>query len=86
MSTTTSPIPVLRGCGGTTLQAEEDALVLRRQRKEKRIPLQVVRHVSADGHALAVELTALDRCNPHPWLSPPGTRLLPERRRPQIAP
>ncbi|OSZ56317.1 hypothetical protein OQI_33600 [Streptomyces pharetrae CZA14] len=58
MSPTTSPIPVLRGSGGTTLQAKEDALVLRRWRKEKRIPLQAVRQVRAEGRALAVELTA----------------------------
>ncbi|MFE2557370.1 hypothetical protein ACFXGT_15355 [Streptomyces sp. NPDC059352] len=58
MSTATSPMPVLRGSGGTTLQAEEDALVLRRWRKEKRIPLQAVRQVRAEGRALAVELTA----------------------------
>ncbi|MFH9736818.1 hypothetical protein ACH4MA_03880 [Streptomyces roseolus] len=58
MSITTSPIPVLRGSGGTTLQAEEDALVLRRWRKEKRIPLRAVRQVRAEGRALSVELTA----------------------------
>ncbi|MFF4174295.1 hypothetical protein [Streptomyces sp. NPDC001744] len=58
MSTTTSPIPVLRGSGGTTLQADGDALALRRWRKEKRIPLQAVRQVRAEGRALAVELTA----------------------------
>ncbi|MER7520468.1 hypothetical protein [Streptomyces sp. NPDC126499] len=54
---TTSPIPVLRGSGGT-LQAEEDALVLSRRRRERRIPLQAVRQVRAEGRALAVELTA----------------------------
>ncbi|MER5297710.1 hypothetical protein ABT382_37820, partial [Streptomyces pharetrae] len=37
---------------------KEDALVLRRWRKEKRIPLQAVRQVRAEGRALAVELTA----------------------------
>jgi hypothetical protein len=58
MSTTTSPVPVLRGSGGTTLQAEEDALVLSRRRTAKRIPLQAVRQVRAEGRALAVELTA----------------------------
>ncbi|MFF8382382.1 hypothetical protein [Streptomyces kanasensis] len=64
MPTTTSLIPVLRGSGGTTLQAEEDALVLRRWRKEKRIPLQAVRQVRAEGRALAVELTAPAGTNP----------------------
>ncbi|PWI12600.1 hypothetical protein DI272_43840 [Streptomyces sp. Act143] len=58
MSIATSPIPVLRGSGGTTLQADGDALALRRWRKEKRIPLQAVRQVCAEGRALAVELTA----------------------------
>ncbi|MFJ8134351.1 hypothetical protein [Streptomyces hydrogenans] len=58
MSTTTSPIPVLRGRAGTTLQAQDDVLVLSRRRKEKRIPLQAVRRVVAEGRALAVELTA----------------------------
>ncbi|MGW4999487.1 hypothetical protein ACWEP8_17620 [Streptomyces hydrogenans] len=58
MSTTTSPIPVLRGRAGTTLQAQDDVLVLSRRRKEKRIPLQAVRRVGAEGRALAVELTA----------------------------
>ncbi|MFI8252021.1 hypothetical protein [Streptomyces filamentosus] len=58
MSTTTSPIPVLRGRAGTTLQAQDDVLVLSRRREEKRIPLRAVRRVGAEGRALAVELAA----------------------------
>ncbi|MGW5640802.1 hypothetical protein [Streptomyces sp. NPDC003832] len=58
MSTATSPIPVLRGSGRTTLQAEDDALILCWRRKEKRIPLQAVHQVRAEGRGLAVELTA----------------------------
>lgn len=62
MSDTSSPIPVLRGSGGATLQAEDSTLVWSRRRKEKRFPLQAVREVRAEGRALTVELTA-----------PPGT-------------
>ncbi|MFF0201224.1 hypothetical protein [Streptomyces sp. NPDC005017] len=55
---TTSPIPVLRGSGGSVLQAEDTDLVLTREREETRIPFQAVRTVRAEGRAVAVELTA----------------------------
>ncbi|MEU2508562.1 hypothetical protein ABZ621_28120 [Streptomyces sp. NPDC007863] len=54
----TSPIPVLRGSGGTVLQSEADGLVLSRADVETRIPLQAVRRIRAEGRAVAVELTA----------------------------
>ncbi|MER6678041.1 hypothetical protein [Streptomyces sp. NPDC000983] len=54
----TSPIPVLRGSGGTVLQLDDDALVLRRTAEELRIPLRAIRRVRTEGRAVAVELTA----------------------------
>ncbi|MFD7305304.1 hypothetical protein ACFV83_31015, partial [Streptomyces pharetrae] len=53
-----SPIPVLRSSGGTLLQFDDDALVLRRATEELRIPLRAIRRIRSEGRAVAVELTA----------------------------
>lgn len=54
----TSPIPVLRGSGGSVLQSDGDALVLRRSDEEARIPLAAVGLVRAEGRAVEVVLVA----------------------------
>ncbi|MEU0719189.1 hypothetical protein ABZ498_18685 [Streptomyces lavendulocolor] len=53
---TTSPIPVLRSSDGALLRFDGDALVLRRENEEVRIPLLTVGCIRSEGRSLAVEL------------------------------
>ena len=57
---TTASTPVLRGRGGAVLRQEGDALTLRRDDEETRIPLRAVRFVAPDGPAVVLELRAPD--------------------------
>ena len=54
----TPSIPVVQGRAKTTLQYEDDALLLSRRHDEVRIPLAAIAQVRTEGRSLTVELTA----------------------------